>query len=49
MQVLENSHVENILTKNGRVYAVKVNGKIEYEYVVQQPVCGQDKLEKKLI
>ena len=34
-KIFENSPVENILTKNGRVHAVKVNGKeIECEYVV---------------
>ena len=34
-KIYENSPVENILTKNGRVHAVKVNGKeIECEYVV---------------
>ncbi len=34
-KIFENSPVENILNKNGRVHAVKVNGKeIECEYVV---------------
>ena len=34
-KIFENSPVENILTKNGRVHGVKVNGKhIECEYVV---------------